>query len=265
MEPSAAYYKTKRSLLLFVGCLLLAIFAGFRIVQGEQKISVLPFQLERPEFLSSILLVAVIFYLFQFSLQWAAQSAEVQRNKFHRIDFISSNTIGAVSVLCFVWSAVSPHVNIRIDAADIPTAVGVIAAAFLTAVSLLETSNRFGKWVRRKTKSEDEELSKRLASPDEEWVLVFNPENPGGIKRISFRPDGSIGLGKNEHETTWRIKNGLLEILNAQDQFHSRFEYHPSSNSFQHTNDADTQSIRSQRIVSNKDGIVRAPVISSAA
>jgi len=56
MAPTEIYYKTKRTLLLFVGALLLAIFAGFKITSSEQKISFLPFQLARPELLTTDLL-----------------------------------------------------------------------------------------------------------------------------------------------------------------------------------------------------------------
>jgi hypothetical protein len=90
MDPTANYYKTKRTLLLFVGALLLAVFAGFKIVNGDQRPSFLPFQLERPDLLGVILFVAVIFYIFQFSLQWAAQSLDVQNNRFHKIDFVAT-------------------------------------------------------------------------------------------------------------------------------------------------------------------------------
>jgi hypothetical protein len=108
MNPTDSYYKTKRTLLLFVGGLLLAIFAGFKIVNGEQKTTILPFQLERPELLATILLVVVLFYLFQLSLQWAAQQTEVQVNKFHRIDFISTAAIGGIAVLCYLGSLSVP-------------------------------------------------------------------------------------------------------------------------------------------------------------
>jgi hypothetical protein len=103
MDPTEPYYKTKRNLLLFVACLLLAIFAGFKFAEVDQKITILPFQLARPEFLTHILVVAVVFNLFQFSLHWAAQKAEVQNNRFHRIDFISTTTIGAMSLICYSW------------------------------------------------------------------------------------------------------------------------------------------------------------------
>src|SRR5687768_3058174 len=182
MEPSDAYYKTKRNLLVFVSCLLLAIFAGFRIAQGEQKISVLPFQLERPESLSTILFVVVLFNLSQFGLQWAAQNTEVQRNKFYRIDFMFCSTVGAVSILCYLWSLASPLVKFdpTINIVELAGVVGAVAAALAASMSLLQVSEKFGKWIKRKARSENEELSKILTSPDEEWVLVYNPQSASG-------------------------------------------------------------------------------------
>jgi hypothetical protein len=102
MDASNAYYKTKRNLLLFAGCLLLANFAGFKIADADVKITILPFQLARPDYLTTILFSAVAFNLVQFSLNWAAQNSEVQQNRFHRYDFILTNSIGVFSVNCYL-------------------------------------------------------------------------------------------------------------------------------------------------------------------
>jgi Fe2+ transport system protein B len=96
-------------LLLFVGALLLSMVAGFKI--GENKISLLPFQLEHPEWLTHILFVVVLFYLFQFSLQWAAQLSEIQKNRFHRIDFRAITTITVGSILFYVGWLGAPYVQ----------------------------------------------------------------------------------------------------------------------------------------------------------
>jgi hypothetical protein len=111
--------------------------------------------------------------------------------------------------------------------------------------------------------SEDEELSRTLISGSD-WILNYNPKAPGRVKQISFNADGSIGLGKNDNETTWRAKNGLLEILNSKNQIFSRFLYDGASNTFAHTNDDDTLSIKSQQIFSNKDGILGTTVTGSS-
>lgn len=254
MNPTDAYYKTKRTLLLFVGGLLLSIFAGFKIVNGEQKISFLPFQLERPELLSTILFVVVLFYLFQFSLQWAAQQLEVQENKFHKIDFTSTVAIGVLATLCYFGSIAIPlagNLNISISA-NIFAITGTIFAAFATIVTFY-TSIRTeklaawaGKFVKGQVAKKEEDLMTALLSG--KWILNFNPKSPNGQKPISFITDGTIGEGQNKNEYTWRIRNGLLEIMNSEGQVFSRFTYEPDKGIFEHTNDLDTLSIKFQTI-----------------
>jgi len=266
MGPSDAYYKTKRNLLIFVGCLLLSIFAGFKIVNNEQKISILPFQLERPEFLATILLVVVLFNLFQLSIQWAAQSSEVQANRFHRIDFISTSAIGGLSIFCYLGSLLWPSIQQIIftfdsklewiDAINLGVSILAIAtsalASLLAALKLEYVSKLLSRWLKRKAISEDEEL-KRVLLSGSDWMLNYNPKAPGRVKQISFDRDGSIGLGQNDNETAWRIRNGLLEILNSKNQVFSRFSYDNATNTLSHTNDEDTLSIRNQRIFSRSD------------
>jgi hypothetical protein len=248
MDPSDAYYKTKRNLLLFVGCLLLSIFAGFKISSGEQKITVLPFQLERPEFLTTILLVAVVFNLFQFSLQWAAQKAEIQQNRFHRIDFVSTTSIAGLSIICYFGWLVSPLITFekKLTLGDILGSLVAVVISIAGSLVASKGSESVGRWLKRRAVSEEEELARILKS--QMWVLIFNPDSQRA-KKITFEADRGIGTGRNNNEDTWRIKNGLLEILNNEKKVFSRFTYDKAQNSFVHTNDEDTLSIRSQRIV----------------
>lgn len=258
MQPSDAFYKTKRNLLIFVGCLFLAIFAGFKIVNNEQRISVLPFQLEQPEFLSTILFVIVAFNIFQLSLQWAAQNAEIQQNLFHRIDFISTTAIAGLSILCYLWSVASPLLSsvavlakFELIGSIIASVLGLLAAIY-SSLRIEKVSERFGRWLKREARSTDEEISRILVG-GHDWVLIFNPNTPNGRKGIGFDADGTITLGKNNNEHKWKVRNGLLEIFNSKDQVFSRFTYDKAKNVFYHTNDADTLSIRNQKIVSNAD------------
>jgi hypothetical protein len=87
-------------------------------------------------------------------------------------------------------------------------------------------------------------LSKLVGS---EWRLIFNPTSSKS-KKIIFHEDGNVGEGQNNNEHTWRIRQGMLEILCNDRQVFSRFRYDPDKGSFFHTNDDDTLSIRSQRI-----------------
>jgi hypothetical protein len=83
------------------------------------------------------------------------------------------------------------------------------------------------------------------------YRLFYNPEVPGlsKTKIIRFGDTGAITEGSNRNEANWRIKNGFLEILNADGKVHSRFYYNPSDSRFYHTNDQDTLSIKHQYIV----------------
>jgi hypothetical protein len=250
MDPTPNYYKTKRTFLLFIAALLLAIFAGFNVSSGQEKISVLPFQLAHPELLTHICFIAVVFYLFQFSLQWAAQISEVQRNKFHRIDFIATTTIGVISILCYAGWLVVPYVE------NIITSkfwIGITAGALLGVLSSLiaafvseKGASAFGRMLRRKEASDDERIMSLLKSKS--WMLNYNPASPGHEKPISFEDDGSIGKGLNNNENKWRVRNGLLEIVNDVGRIFSRFSYDESHKKFVHTNDPDTLSIKSQVI-----------------
>jgi hypothetical protein len=260
MNPTDAYYKTKRSLLIFVGCLLIAIFVGVKITQTEQKISILPFQLERPEYLSSIFAIAVLFYLFQFALQWAAQQADVQNNRFYKIDFISITTIGCISVLLFLRSLLPPFPDIHFEdrnwhswASIIGGLVGVLAS-ILAAKFTQDVAKRVGRYLKKRTANEDDDL--RTSVTKSPWVLHFNPSVIGAKKAITFNADGTVGDGRNQNEHTWRVNNGLLEILNDAGHVYSRFSYDRNKNQFAHTNDLDTLSIKSQTITSG--GLQRA-------
>src|SRR2546430_1608163 len=108
-------------------------------------------------------------------------------------------------------------------------------------------SKKIGRWLKREAASEDERISKILMSRT--WTLVFNPQSTHGSKKITFKDNGEVGLGRNQNESTWRITNGLLEMLNSEGRVFSRFIYDKRKNEFLHTNDEDTLSIRSQEIL----------------
>jgi hypothetical protein len=250
MDSTENYYKTKRTFLLFVAALLLAIFAGCNIANGQERISVLPFQLSHPELLTHVLFVAVVFYLFQFSLQWAAQISEVQKNRFHRIDFIATTTISIISMLCYAGWLVAPYVEkiTRPDSNWLDIIIAVLSAIIGAsgAFGSEKLASAFGRLLKRKEASDDERLASLLSSKS--WILNYNPAVRGFEKEITFEDDGSIGKGLNDNENKWKVRNGLLEIINNQGQVFSRFQYDESAKNFYHTNDPDTLSIKSQII-----------------
>jgi hypothetical protein len=77
------------------------------------------------------------------------------------------------------------------------------------------------------------------------YRLHHNPDK-GRSKIMLFGPDGKILEGNNRNESSWRISDGRLELVQADGKVHSRFAFHPGSNVFTHTNDSDTLSVRGQ-------------------
>jgi hypothetical protein len=67
----------------------------------------------------------------------------------------------------------------------------------------------------------------------------------GKSKILTFEPAGKIGEGQNENEHEWRVDGSRLEILNDRNEVYSRF-YVLIDGMLQHTNDADTYSIKGQ-------------------
>lgn len=127
----------------------------------------------------------------------------------------------------------------------------------------LEEADRF----RSRLKQREFELEARLADDrlgrsaftDEDIVrlletrrfrLFHNPRiGPERSKLIVFRPDGKIGEGRNNNESSWQVNRGRLELLQSDGSVHSRFAYLPDSQIFVHTGDEDTKSARGQYII----------------
>lgn len=77
-----------------------------------------------------------------------------------------------------------------------------------------------------------------------QWRLFFNPKAGAGRSKIMrFGADGSIVIGANQNEASWRMRSGRLELLDSNGGVHSRFNYDATSRRFSHTNDPDTGSI----------------------
>ncbi len=83
--------------------------------------------------------------------------------------------------------------------------------------------------------------------------LVFNPKTQRS-KRMVFAADGRIVEGNNRNEHSWRIVNEQLELLQLDGKIHSRFRYEVATETFRHTNDPDTLSIRDQVLVPEDSG-----------
>jgi hypothetical protein len=107
--------------------------------------------------------------------------------------------------------------------------------------------------VRRALRPKDRQAKKKSRTLEElllsrPYRLFFNPDTKRS-KRIVFNSDGLIVEGNNKNEHSWNVKNDLLELVQLDKRIHSRFSYNKTKDIFEHTNDADTLSIRGQFIV----------------
>jgi hypothetical protein len=249
MDPTANYHKTKRILLVFVGALLLSIFAGLQFTNEQQPASELsrwPLQLKHPEFLSTILGVAVLFYGIQLALQWAAQTTAVQENRFHRWDFSIIAGTAAFSIFCYGYNLAASRFPF-LDTLWAKVIIGI--AGFLVfgvglGVLIEKSSTLIGEKIKSDEAQEDERVMTVLKSKP--WVLKDTKSGKG--KDITFEDEDRIGTGLSDKLHSWRVKNGLLEILNNQGQIYSRFSYDRDTEVFDHTKDPDTISTKSQSI-----------------
>jgi hypothetical protein len=125
-----------------------------------------------------------------------------------------------------------------------------VGALFLATIALAGLSVIFATrgYLRRTNEQlKNESLDIERIVTNGIWTLIFNPSTGAG-KQIRFAAGGDIGEGQNKNETRWRVRDGLLEILNDRGELFSRFRFDPKSRSFEHTNDSDTQSLRFQRL-----------------
>jgi len=106
--------------------------------------------------------------------------------------------------------------------------------------------SRFTPWNNQILKQLGDEIVKFLLG--HQLKLIFDPTT-GRSKTITFLEDGSIGEGRNQNESKWRVSDGRLEILEDSNVVHSRFIFVATTKSFHHTNDPDTRSIKGQSIV----------------
>jgi len=66
------------------------------------------------------------------------------------------------------------------------------------------------------------------------------------LKDITFSEDGSIGLGSNSQECTWKIRRGAIEIYASDGKVYSRFRRDRKDGILYNTNDFDLRSKHGQ-------------------
>jgi hypothetical protein len=84
-----------------------------------------------------------------------------------------------------------------------------------------------------------------LVSNERRFLFVFDVDR-NGAKDITFREDGSIGLGRNNQEFTWKIRRGAMEIFASDGKIYSRFRRDRKDGILYHTNDLDLRSKHGQ-------------------
>lgn len=264
MQPSDNFLRIKRSALVFTGALYLSLIAG---IQPSDS-SLFPFKLEDPTLIKEFLLCLVIFFGIQLSLYWSSQDTNIKNSKFFKVDYLFSLVIIISSILFYILVRSREFFNtitvkdIEIDyinnlvqffSADYLSIIAVIIGAIVSILTS-QLANLIPKYIKSRQIALNAELSTILE--DNYWTLIFNPKTPTGRKNIEFRSEFDqtltrfqVGEGQNKNENSWRVVNGLLEIYNDNGEIFSRFRYEKNDNTFIHTNDEDTISIRDQRIV----------------
>jgi hypothetical protein len=256
LEPSDSYIKQRRAVIIASGLLFVATIVGIESPNGEQ--SLLPFRLKESEALAPILAFIVLYNSYLFVLNWGLQITTIRDKRSIRNDFRITLAVASASILTYIAS-LTPITNIAqitiptLQTFNLPTGTADILAGITTGLAAyFAIGPLFKIWQReinaRLFVKATNELKIQEALKHTGWVLNFNFSHPKGKKQIEFLPDGEIGLGKNNNETTWRLRDGFLELLNAKGQVHSRFKYIHSENKFLHTNDEDTLSLKPQEI-----------------
>lgn len=85
---------------------------------------------------------------------------------------------------------------------------------------------------------------RKLVAGERRFNFVFNSDTQAS-KELTFLPNGSIGLGKNNQESTWRVRRGCVEVFAADGKIYSRFRY-DRNGLLRHTSDPDLRSNHGQ-------------------
>ena len=224
--------------------------------ETDGSLTIFSLRLESPDEIPTIFFVISSYTLWQFWSSWLVQGEEVRTAGINRFDVVFSFVIALTAWAVFLWPLVHAYLErISTIAVSGGTIAALLGAGIAGASFLLERSSRLVK--RKIVRSEMRaRLNQGRADYDDQvfdalvkgsWELEYNPSTKK-TKRISFQRGGTIGSGKNNNEYLWRIKNGKLEIINSDGMIFSRFKYNPSSQQFEHTNEEDTLSLRSQVI-----------------
>lgn len=240
--PNETYLKSRRALVATSGLLLLAVFVGITPEAADGSASFLSIKLKSADSIPFVVLVILLYSGWQYWCSWLVQTDEVRQFFINKADFFITLVIALFAIASFSWPYALRLASYVEGYATLLSVASSVVAGVLFAV----TNSLLRKNLKRLALSKAGRLTMLLTEGS--WILNFNPDVTQGKKDITFLPDGSIGDGENDNESRWRIQEGTLEILNRGGNVFSRFRYNDEKKRFEHTNDADTLSLRDQVI-----------------
>ena len=239
--PNDLYLKSRRALVFVSGLLLLSIFIGLIPDANDGTFTIFSIRLRSTDSVPTVFLIVLIYSVWQYWSSWLVQTEEVRNFVINRADVIVSLAIALLSAAAYFWPSVQ-----GLFAKQSASLVAAFLGATTAILGFLYSNTRIRSRLKRKATEEQSRLTSKLTNT--RWVHTYNPQHPNGKKEITFAESGEIAIGRNDNESRWRIQEGTLEILNSAGQVFSRFRYKEKEDAFEHTNDADTLSLRSQRI-----------------
>lgn len=124
--------------------------------------------------------------------------------------------------------------------------IGVATRTALTSAlqTATVTSNFWQRLFFLHERISDEDLEKTIQLVS--WRLYYCIDDPSRSKVMRFVAGGGIVEGANENESSWRVRQGKLELLNSEGQVFSRFRFQRGSLMLKHTDCKDTISLPGQ-------------------
>lgn len=239
--PNEIYYKSRRFTVASSALLLLAIYVGISLGESgtDPSGTLFSLKLKNPDSLPTVFLWVALYSIWQFLAAWYVQTQEVRGFWVNIVDCLFTGAIALFAMASFYD---------KFPARE--SWIILLVSLGLWCVICFFGTQKLKAFFAKKTKKKDSDLFSILISKD--WKLFMNPQFPEKFKTIKFLDNGNIednGIAKGKNnETTWRVREGLLEILNSEGKIFSRFRYNKAQDIFEHTNDDDTLSIRHQVI-----------------
>ncbi len=242
-SPNEVYYKSRRFTVISSALLLLSIYVGITLGEDgtDPNGTLFSVKLKSPDSLPLVFLFVCFYSIWQFWTAWFVQTQEVRDYVVNKADCWITGVLAASGVISF-FCVFSVYWFWTI----------LLFFLIIWYLFFFLGTQKLKIFFAEKIRKKDNDISLKLTS--QEWNLLFNPASNrvDNNKNVKFLENGNIqqiGESKGQNnETTWRIRDGLLEILNKDGKIFSRFRYNSDKDIFEHTNDDDTLSIRHQII-----------------